>query len=166
MAIPVGAILFWSGSLATVPAGYQVCDGTNGTPDLRDRFVPGAGETFEAHDSGGSAAVAVGGSHTHTVPGSVLTILHGHWSDWFDLEPVTPGDEAVFKTNELAPQETSLGEEHDHQARYRFSGPADKDPYYQSLHTHTVTWPARTIGDGNVSVLPWYWALFYIMKVA
>jgi microcystin-dependent protein len=35
--------LIWSGSVATIPAGFQLCDGTNGTPDLRSRFVYGAG---------------------------------------------------------------------------------------------------------------------------
>ena len=29
----------WSGTIATIPAGWQLCDGTNGTPDLRDRFI-------------------------------------------------------------------------------------------------------------------------------
>jgi hypothetical protein len=37
-----GSIIIWSGSIATIPAGYVLCDGNNGTPDLRDRFVVGA----------------------------------------------------------------------------------------------------------------------------
>lgn len=46
--IPVGAITFWAGDATTIPNGWQLCDGTNGTPDLRDRFVRGGevpGET-------------------------------------------------------------------------------------------------------------------------
>jgi len=38
----IGGICLWSGSIATIPANYALCDGTNGTPDLRDRFVIGA----------------------------------------------------------------------------------------------------------------------------
>jgi len=37
-----GSIIIWSGSIATIPSGYVLCDGNNGTPDLRDRFVVGA----------------------------------------------------------------------------------------------------------------------------
>jgi len=40
--IPKGCILMWSGSIATIPSGFALCDGSNGTPDLRNRFVIGA----------------------------------------------------------------------------------------------------------------------------
>ena len=41
--VPTGTIVIWSGSIATIPSGWQLCDGSNGTPDLRSRFVYGAG---------------------------------------------------------------------------------------------------------------------------
>jgi len=64
--VPSGAILLWSGSVASIPTGFVICDGTNSTPDLRNRFVVGAGSTYSVDDTGGSAdAVVV--SHTHTV---------------------------------------------------------------------------------------------------
>ncbi len=64
--VPSGAILLWSGSVASIPTGFVICDGTNSTPDLRNRFVVGAGSTYAVDDTGGSAdAVVV--SHTHTV---------------------------------------------------------------------------------------------------
>lgn len=63
--VPIGAILMWSGSIASIPSGYALCDGTNGTPDLRDRFVVGAGNLYTVNATGGSRdAVVV--SHTHT----------------------------------------------------------------------------------------------------
>ena len=43
VAIPTGAILLWSGSTGSIPSGFVICDGTNSTPDLRDRFIVGAG---------------------------------------------------------------------------------------------------------------------------
>ena len=52
-AVPAGGIIMWSGSIASIPAGYYICDGTNGTPDLRDRFVVGAGNTFAVGNTGG-----------------------------------------------------------------------------------------------------------------
>jgi hypothetical protein len=62
--IPSGGILLWSGSIGSIPAGYVLCNGSNGTPDLRNRFVAGAGSTYAVDATGGSAdAVVV--SHTH-----------------------------------------------------------------------------------------------------
>jgi hypothetical protein len=55
----------WSGSIASIPSGWALCNGSSGTPDLRDRFVVGAGSTYAVAATGGSAnAVVV--SHTHT----------------------------------------------------------------------------------------------------
>jgi hypothetical protein len=60
-----GMIMLWSGSVASIPSGWLLCDGSNSTPDLRNRFVVGAGSTYAVGDTGGSAdAVVV--SHTHT----------------------------------------------------------------------------------------------------
>ncbi|MDD5661538.1 MAG: hypothetical protein PHI07_06680, partial [Candidatus Omnitrophica bacterium] len=57
----IGSILIWSGTVASIPTGWQLCDGTNGTPDLRDRFVVGARQ-----DSGGTAMTTVSGGLTKT----------------------------------------------------------------------------------------------------
>jgi hypothetical protein len=62
--IPSGGIFLWSGSIGSIPAGYVLCNGTNGTPDLRDRFVVGAGSTYAVNSTGGSADSVVV-SHTH-----------------------------------------------------------------------------------------------------
>ena len=59
--VPPGTIVMWSGSIASIPAGWQLCDGTNGAPDLRDQFVVGARQ-----DDGGSVRTMVSGSLTRT----------------------------------------------------------------------------------------------------
>ena len=65
-AIPSGGIIIWSGSAAAIPTGWVLCNGSNSTPDLRDRFVVGAGSTYAVGATGGSAnAIVV--THTHTV---------------------------------------------------------------------------------------------------
>jgi len=64
-AIPAGVIVMWSGSLATIPAGWALCNGSNGTPDLRDRFVVGAGGTYGFGTTGGAASINL--SHSHTI---------------------------------------------------------------------------------------------------
>ncbi len=42
VSVPKGVIVMWSGRIADIPPGWALCDGTNGTPDLRDRFIVGA----------------------------------------------------------------------------------------------------------------------------
>lgn len=54
-AMPSGGIILWSGAVAAIPAGWYLCNGANGTPDLRDRFVVGAGSSYAVGDTGGEA---------------------------------------------------------------------------------------------------------------
>lgn len=63
--IPTGMISLWYGAIGSVPTGWYLCDGANGTPDLRDRFVVGAGSTYSVAATGG-ATDAIVVSHTHT----------------------------------------------------------------------------------------------------
>ena len=74
--IPSG-IFLWSGSIGSIPAGYVLCNGSNGTPDLRNRFVAGAGSTYAVDATGGSAdAVVV--SHNHSATSVVTDPGHVH----------------------------------------------------------------------------------------
>jgi len=57
--IPSGGIIMWSGSIANIPSGFALCDGTNGTPDLTDRFVVGAGGSKAVGDTGGTDTQSV-----------------------------------------------------------------------------------------------------------
>ena len=75
--VPSGMILLWSGSIGSIPSGYYLCDGSNGTPDLRNRFVVGAGDSYAVNATGGSAdAIVV--SHTHTATSTVTDPGHTH----------------------------------------------------------------------------------------
>ena len=56
---PVGTIVIWSGTAGNIPAGWQLCDGTNGTPDLRDKFVLGAGPSHAVGETGGEEEVTL-----------------------------------------------------------------------------------------------------------
>ena len=69
-AFVAGMIMLWSGSSATIPSGWLLCDGSNSTPDLRNRFVVGATSTYAVGATGGSAdAIVVSHTHTITDPG-------------------------------------------------------------------------------------------------
>jgi hypothetical protein len=60
-AVPSGVIVMWSGTLANIPSGWALCDGTNGTPDLRDKFVMGVSAGQDPGTTGGST------THSHSL---------------------------------------------------------------------------------------------------
>jgi hypothetical protein len=75
--IPTGVISLWYGSIGSVPTGWYLCDGANGTPDLRDKFVVGAGSTYSVAATGGSTdAIVV--THNHTATSVVTDPGHLH----------------------------------------------------------------------------------------
>ena len=90
--IPSGVVVSWYGDKANVPSGWAICDGTNGTPDLRDRFIVGAGNSYSLKATGGVNTVSLtadqNGPHTHSgttsssqqtvVPGSDLLGTHSN----------------------------------------------------------------------------------------
>lgn len=70
--IPQGGIIMWSGTIATIPSGWYLCNGSNGTPDLRNRFIIGAYQ-----DSAGVAYTTITGTNTRT-GGSKDAIVVSH----------------------------------------------------------------------------------------
>lgn len=57
--VPSGIIVGWAGTLDDVPDGWEVCDGSNGTPDLTDAFIVGAGNNYAVGDQGGQDSVTL-----------------------------------------------------------------------------------------------------------
>jgi len=72
-----GMIIMWSGSVPSIPSGWLLCNGSSGTPDLRDRFIVGAGNTYAVGATGGSVNATLV-SHTHTATSSVSDPGHFH----------------------------------------------------------------------------------------
>jgi len=83
---PSGGIIMWSGSVASIPSGWYLCDGNNSTPDLQNRFIVGAGSSYAVGATGGADSVTLStaqipahshtgstgsaGSHDHTYSGT------------------------------------------------------------------------------------------------
>ena len=72
-----GMIILWSGSIASIPSGFALCDGTSGTPDLRNRFIVGAGSTYAVDVTGGSADATLP-THNHTATSTSTDSGHTH----------------------------------------------------------------------------------------
>lgn len=58
-AVPSGCILIWSGSVGSIPSGFVLCNGSNSTPDLRDKFIVGAGNTYSVGQTGGATTATL-----------------------------------------------------------------------------------------------------------
>ena len=58
-AVPTGGIIIWSGASNAIPSGWVLCNGSNGTPDLRNRFIVGAGNSYSVGNTGGSDSVSL-----------------------------------------------------------------------------------------------------------
>ncbi len=146
---PSGLIAMWSGSIATIPAGWYLCNGANGTPDLRNKFIVGAGSTYAVAATGGSAdAIVV--SHTHTATTS-STSLTGEISSQYANGSNYGGTTGVFS-----------------QTNYQVDGDggesrAGRTIYFDGTHSHTTT-VSSTGSSGTNANLPPYYALAYIMK--
>lgn len=65
--IPAGVIVMWSGTLAAVPAGWALCDGAAGTPDLRDKFIKGWASGVNPGGTGGNLTHSHAGHSNHLV---------------------------------------------------------------------------------------------------
>ena len=142
---PSGGIIIWSGSSASIPTGWVLCNGSNSTPDLRDKFVVGAGSTYAVNATGGSAnAIVV--SHTHTATSTVTDPGHQH---------------TVFSSSG-APLRVNTGDDG------RFTGDSGNNeigPTATATTGITVATTNSTEGSSATNAnLPPYYALCYIMK--
>jgi len=138
-----GMIILWSGSIASIPSGWALCNGSNGTPDLRNRFVVGAGSTYAVDSTGGSAdAIVV--SHTHTATSTVTDPEHAHGILGYN-GTVSGGPFVAFAqiTTPIQTQGTQSA----------------------STGITVATTNASTGSSGTNANLPPYYALAYIMKL-
>jgi len=82
--IPRGLISLWHGTLELIPRGWLLCNGSYGTPDLRDRFIVGAGSSYAVGATGGAASHThdfTGDGHTHDMPGGSDMAAGGNYNE-------------------------------------------------------------------------------------
>jgi hypothetical protein len=153
LGVDTGIIIWWYGASNAVPSGWHLCDGTTGTPDLRGKFVVGAGNTYNPGTAGGSATFTATG--TITVDAHVLTIaeMGPHRHPFLD----TICASSAYKS--AAPS-----------AAYTMASPAAYGGTTSSAGSasgHGHSGAEGTAMTGNaIASLPRYYSLCYIQKTA
>lgn len=160
-AIPIGGIIMWSGSVASIPSGWQICDGTNGTPNLTGKFIVHAdadtGGTYNPGNTGGADSVTLTTaqmpSHTHSA-GSLSTSTAGnHQHDTFN------NAQSNTTTGGAANRVTGLT----NTAGSGTSGKTDAN----GDHTHTISGVTGAQGSSTSHEnRPPYYALAFIQRLS
>jgi len=153
-AIPSGIIVMWSGTLATVPTGWSLCDGEGDTPDLRDKFIYGWTDGVDPGAEGGAL------THTHTysdVPS------HSHGSAGAHTHSITPNPHRHEVKRWDGTGDTAFRE-----GGNAYSGPDYSENTSLTIgnavaHTHPAAGVAAPETDAGSS-LPPYFKLAFIQK--
>ncbi len=184
--LPSGLICMWSGAVVDIPEGWSLCDGTGGTPDLRSKFIAGAGGALDPGDTGGADTVDIGhthgdgslstssaGSHDHTAhTGYESSHTHGDGSLGADLGGThyhaldSPG--SVVASGSGFKGTTAGGAESEH--THTVSGTTGSGSSHRhsissdGSHTHPVNGTTASGGGAAVENRPAFYALAFIMK--
>lgn len=146
--VPSGSIAIWSGSEASIPSGWYLCNGSNGTPNLRNRFVVAAGGNYAKGATGGANTITT--AATVTIAGHSLTAgeipKHTHTGivDYYAGSWITEGTGYTYSV---------AGSQHDVSRTTGSTGSGD-------AHSHSATWD----GTDDQVKMPLYYALCWIMK--
>jgi len=148
--IPSGTIVIWSGSISSIPDGWVLCDGNNGTPDLTGRFVVHADA-----DSGGTYNVGdTGGENAHTLTTAELP-AHDHGSAGAHTHIIRTTDTSAGGSYKIVRQSDGFALQQKERNTY---DPLDVMTS-GGAHTHSSV-GSNTAHENR----PPYYALAYIMK--
>lgn len=176
--VPVGGIVIWSGALASIPSGWQICDGTNGTPNLRDRFVVGSGTSYAIGDTGGAASANLQHSHTLTSP-TATNPTHTHTQAATNSSGAHSHSITTTSANTDSPANNTTGagttmSSYGHS--HTVSGSTSSDGAHTHTnpdfagggsHSHAITTATTSTGLSTTqTLLPAYLALCYIMRIS
>lgn len=174
--VPYGAIMMWTGALDQIPNYWYLCDGTNGTPDLRDKFILGAGGVYAPHNTGGAASQTVDLAmdpllnHTHTFTDDGHTLVeaempaHKHGSGAVDRNP-TGGTWHPYGVHTLAtPTSESVAERREAGQGESWTSTVGSGAAHEHSGTTDAGGGVTPTGEATVPTVPPFFALAYIMK--
>jgi hypothetical protein len=172
--IPVGGIIMWSGTIASIPTNWRLCNGSFGTPDLRNRFIIGASlDTATTHATGGSGGITRAHTSIETptdyVTGGTkdaVVVSHSHGiTDPGHYHGIGSGGGIIYKsTTELRPG-TFYDVEGGPESGY-FSLYSNLAFTYKSRTAYTGISINSEGASGTNKNLPPYYALAFIMRVS
>lgn len=170
--VPKGVIVMWSGSTSNIPSGWRLCNGSNGTPNLRDRFVVGAGSAYNPGNTGGNNSITAVPKHSHTFSATTNSAgSHGHGgsvtvksggSHTHQVQQTNAGgsgdnNRRIVDYNGGSPNyKTSSAGSHSHSATLSINS--------AGTHSHSVSGTTASSGNSSVDIRPKYYALCFIMK--
>lgn len=158
VSIPAGVIVMWSGAVNAIPSGWALCNGQNGTPDLQNRFVVGAGSAYSLGARGGVASNNI--SHFHNISTeSPSTNWIGDHAHSVDIK-AGPTQENNVISADKGHSGWVVGE-HYHYIRGNTGGAGGHD--HTVTHSHGGSTGAA--GSDNLENRPPYYALAFIMKL-
>ena len=160
-----GMVVMWSGIIEQIPTGWQLCNGNGVTstgqpvPDLLDRFIIGAGDSYNIDDTGGNTEVITSedGEHNHniTVDGTTLSVdqMPSHDHDYRTM--INAGHD--FDTNRISRSYAS------HDAKVYTGNILTRGG--SSPHDHTATSELAGLHTHTVPTIPPFYALAFIIKL-
>jgi len=177
--VELGMIIIWSGAVGSIPTGWQICDGTNGTPDLRNRFVVGAGDSYAVDATGGAATMDLRHrhdicntntkTHRHAVSGTFGSTGSAHGHD-VSSSPTSSAPTEVIRSG--VPGPTSTSDQHTHTIEETVDDDHGQHTHsvninteYGGSHTHTFGYSNYALSSTQ-SRMPKYYALCFIQRVA
>lgn len=149
-----GMIIMWHGDVSSIPAGWALCNGSNGTPNLRDRFIVGAGSSYGLGGTGGAATTNHGhggGVAGHALSESQMPAHRHYYTDDDNRARNFTRDGVSFVGNLDGGGSDGGGE----QCSYLTSYTGGSQPHSHGLSINGTTLENR----------PPYYALYYIMKL-
>ena len=165
--VPSGAIMMWSGTIATIPSGWYLCDGTNSTPNLTNKFIIGADA-----DDGGTAKTSITGSATQTGGSKdAIVVSHNHTADSAGAHQHYVTTDAYVSSNQSGVSDVTSSNyvanrtsgNTDWAYAYRATGSAANIGLSSSAGSHSHTINSTGSSGTNANLSP-YFALAYIMK--
>lgn len=154
-ALPAGVISMWSGAVNAVPTGWALCDGNGGRPDLRNRFVVGAGGNYAVAANGGAAEHSHGGSVGDHVLTEAQMPRHDH-----HVVRSGNGSASITANNSVSEISTSGGD-----SEYSLNSVGGTANIGLSSSTGGGQAHNHDLTIENASNLPPYYALAFIMKL-
>ena len=162
--VPTGGIIMWSGAVSAIPTGWVLCDGTNSTPNLVDRFIVGSGTdsggTHDVGDTGGANSLTLTEAqlpaHTH----GAGTLATNETGDHYHLDGTvmdsgaedTYGSTTDLSASRVDQSQSETKSEHAHTST-------------AGAHSRTISGSTGSTGSGSsIDNRPAYYALAFIMK--